>query len=190
MNDQWLHGFYFWQVIVWLGFVMAALVATWSLACARALEIARTGYDSPAPRRRTVPFVYSPAFLNAFFPGLIAFIVALACIWGGLANTAYQRMVDDFHGPLVVELAADAAAAAAMTAGEFAAARARALAALQVAFDKYRRLVWLFQAAYISAAAHDLFAWIVRFSSSLHCFIRVHRLTRLPRPSLVPSSRS
>ncbi len=161
MTAHWRDGFYFWQVTLWLGFVVAALVAVWSLACARALEIASAGLDGARGAGARVPFYWRAPFLNLAFPGTILVFSTLTFCWSDLIEAAYERMVDAFHGPLVVELAADAAGAAAMTEAQFVAAKASALAVLQDCFDKYKRMVWFFQASYLSCAAHDLVTWIV-----------------------------
>ena len=156
MTDKWLTGFYVEETACWVGFVIAALIATWSLACARALELAAGGGPEG------VRWFNAPGCLNWLFPGLIVFFLAHTLIWAGLTNTVYQRVVDYIHGPVFAELAADAVAAAAgMDAAELVAARGRALAVVQTGFDTYRNLVWHIKGAFLACAGHDLVTWIV-----------------------------
>lgn len=178
MTDHWLPGFYFQETACWVGFVVATLVAAWSLACARAFELA-TGAapaNTTAGAGEGVRWYNSPACLNTVFPGLIGVFLVHTLVWAGLTNTAYERMVEVVHGPVVAELTAAAVAAAeGMGAAELAVARARALAVVQNGFDTYASLAWHVKAAFLACAGHDLITWIV---------------SRLLKPPVDPASKA
>lgn len=200
MHNNYLPGFYFQETACWLGFVVATLLATWSLACARALELATAAAPHPpitkptAARSAGVQWYNSPACLNTLFLGLMAVFVVHTLVWAGLTDRAFRRMIGLMQGAVVAELVAGAEGAVGMGEAEFEVAKERAVEVVQRGLNEYERLVWYVKGAFLSCAAHDLITWFVSRTPSslvsppLNQLCRTPLAARAPRFNPVPHS--
>ncbi len=156
------HSSFFTEVLVWMGYVLAALTATWGLACARCLELATGGDSEPRTRDppRKAPFCCRPALVNSLFPGLFTSVVVSTFVWAGLTDRSYTRMLAAF-AEARAGLARAAAEAGTVSGDELAALRAGAVEVVQAGLDRAGRFVWFFSWAFVTCAAYTLLIWVV-----------------------------